>query len=64
MPMPPWHTGQPAKKRNLESVPDLFVGEPEAKRRADQELAYNTLKECVVELRHLAVCMSMPWPGS
>ena len=44
-------TGQPVKKQNLESVPDLFVVDPEAKRRAEQELAYNTLKECVVELR-------------
>ena len=32
-------------------VPDMFAEQPDPKRRAEQELAYKTLKDCVVELR-------------
>ena len=32
-------------------VPEMFAEQPDPKRRAEQELAYKTLKDCVVELR-------------
>ena len=32
-------------------VPEMFAEQPDPKRRAEQELAYKTLKHCVVELR-------------
>lgn len=42
---------QEKKKRSLEVTPEMFADQPGAKRRAEQELAYQTLKGCVVELR-------------
>lgn len=35
----------------MDTVPEVFAEEPSEKRRKEQELAYNTLKECVIELR-------------
>ena len=43
--------GTSAKKRSLEIVPEMLADQRDSKRRAEQELAYQTLKDCVVELR-------------
>lgn len=43
----PAQEGSSAKKRNLEMVPEMFAEQPDPKRRAEQELAYKTLKDCV-----------------
>ena len=47
----PSKEGPGEKKRGLEITPEMFIENPDAKRLREQELAYRTLKKCVVELR-------------
>ena len=47
----PSKEGPGEKKRGLEITPEMFIENPDAKRLREQELAYRTRKECVVELR-------------
>ena len=42
---------QGERKRDLEVTPDMFIENPDVKRRREQELAYRTLKECVIEMK-------------
>ena len=43
--------GDSKGKGTLDTIPEFFAEEPSEKRRREQELAYSTLQECVIELR-------------